>query len=127
MLLSISLRRIWSAHSSSRPDSRSLGDIWGITRVEMWADSINYGIIQHTGCLSHIPGFAVRARPYTKFDVKTRRKKCMSQDTIGQIRRWISEQELDAFLVTQPQNRSYLSGWLNDDTEGAGMLLVGMQ
>ncbi len=51
----------------------------------------------------------------------------MSQDTISQIRRWISEQELDAFLVTQPQNRSYLSGWLNDDTEGAGMLLVGAQ
>ena len=51
----------------------------------------------------------------------------MSQDTISQIRRWISEQELDAFLVTQPQNRSYLSGWLNDDTEGAGMLLVGME
>src|SRR5579859_3487178 len=49
----------------------------------------------------------------------------MSQDTISQLRKWISEQGLDAFLVTQPQNRSYLSGWLNDDTEGAGVLLVG--
>ncbi len=43
------------------------------------------------------------------------------------LRAWMSEQHLDAFLVTQPQNRSYLSGWLNDDTEGAGMLLVGQQ
>lgn len=41
------------------------------------------------------------------------------------LRAWMSEHNLDAFLVTQPQNRSYLSGWLNDDTEGAGMLLVG--
>jgi len=51
----------------------------------------------------------------------------MSQEPIEQLRLWIAEQELDAFLVTQPQNRSYLSGWLNDDTEGAGMLLVGQQ
>lgn len=50
----------------------------------------------------------------------------MSQDIINQLRKWISEQGLDAFLVTQPQNRSYLSGWLNDDTEGAGLLLVGL-
>ncbi len=49
----------------------------------------------------------------------------MNQDTISQLRKWISEQGLDAFLVTQPQNRSYLSGWLNDDTEGAGVLLIG--
>jgi Xaa-Pro aminopeptidase len=49
----------------------------------------------------------------------------MNQDTISQLRGWMSEQGLDAFLVTQPQNRSYLSKWLNDDTEGAGMLLVG--
>ncbi len=48
----------------------------------------------------------------------------MSQETIHQLRAWLIEQRLDAFLVTQPQNRSYLSGWLNDDTEGAGMLLV---
>src|SRR6266700_2227727 len=51
----------------------------------------------------------------------------MSQDAINQLRSWISEQGLDAFLVTQPQNRSYLSGWLNDDNEGAGLLLVEQQ
>ncbi|HEU5375067.1 MAG TPA: aminopeptidase P family protein [Ktedonobacteraceae bacterium] len=48
----------------------------------------------------------------------------MSQETMQQMRTWLTEQGLDAFLVTQPQNRSYLSGWLNDDTEGSGMLLV---
>src|SRR5258708_32632077 len=58
--------------------------------------------------------------------MNARRRKCMSQDIINQLRKWISEQGLDAFLVTQPQNRSYLSGWLNDDTEGAGLLLVGL-
>ncbi|HJT57669.1 MAG TPA: aminopeptidase P family N-terminal domain-containing protein, partial [Ktedonobacteraceae bacterium] len=51
----------------------------------------------------------------------------MNQDAIHQLRAWLTEQGLDAFLVTQPQNRSYLSGWLNDDVEGAGMLLVGQQ
>jgi Xaa-Pro aminopeptidase len=51
----------------------------------------------------------------------------MSQDSINQLRSWLDEKGLDAFLVTQPQNRSYLSGWLNDDDEGAGMLLVGKQ
>ena len=49
----------------------------------------------------------------------------MSQQAINQLRAWMSEQNIDAFLVSQPQNRSYLSGWLNDDTEGAGLLLVG--
>jgi Xaa-Pro aminopeptidase len=48
----------------------------------------------------------------------------MSQETLQQVRGWLQEQGLDALLVTQPQNRSYLSGWLNDDVEGAGMLLV---
>ena len=48
----------------------------------------------------------------------------MSQEAISQLRTWMVEQELDAFVVTQPQNRSYLSGWFNDDTEGAGLLLV---
>jgi Xaa-Pro aminopeptidase len=48
----------------------------------------------------------------------------MSQETLQRLRTWLTEQGLDAYLVTQPQNRSYLSGWLNDDTEGAGMLLV---
>src|SRR5579859_8203551 len=51
----------------------------------------------------------------------------MHQDTISQLRSWISEHGLDAFLVIQPQNRSYLSKWLNDDVEGAGLLLVGQQ
>ena len=51
----------------------------------------------------------------------------MHQDTMSLLRSWINEQGLDAFLVIQPQNRSYLSKWLNDDTEGAGMLLVGQQ
>ncbi len=51
----------------------------------------------------------------------------MSQDAINQLRSWITEQGLDAFMVTQPQNRSYLSGWLNDDLEGAGLLLLGQQ
>ena len=51
----------------------------------------------------------------------------MSQDSISQLRAWTTQHGLDAFLVTQPQNRSYLSGWLNDDVEGAGMLLVGLQ
>lgn len=48
----------------------------------------------------------------------------MSLETLQPLRTWLTEQELDGLLVTQPQNRSYLSGWLNDDTEGAGMLLV---
>lgn len=48
----------------------------------------------------------------------------MNNEMIQKMRTWLSEQGLDAFLVTQPQNRSYLSGWLNDDVEGAGVLLV---
>lgn len=48
----------------------------------------------------------------------------MNSQSLTTLRGWLSEQGLDAYLVTQPQNRSYLSGWLNDDTEGAGMLLV---
>ena len=51
----------------------------------------------------------------------------MSQETVQKVRTWLSEQGLDAFLITQPQNRSYLSGWLNDDTEGAGVLLVSQE
>ena len=51
----------------------------------------------------------------------------MSSQPLNQLRSWLASQGLDAFLVTQPQNRSYLSGWLNDDVEGAGMLLVGQQ
>ena len=51
----------------------------------------------------------------------------MNQEAINQLRTWMTRQSLDAFLVSQPQNRSYLSGWLNDDTEGAGVLLIGAQ
>lgn len=49
----------------------------------------------------------------------------MNQETMHALRSWMTEQGLDAFLVTQPQNRSYLSGWLNDDVEGAGSLFIG--
>ena len=49
----------------------------------------------------------------------------MKHDPTSHLQRWIKEHELDAFLVIQPQNRSYLSGWFNEDTEGAGLLLVG--
>ena len=51
----------------------------------------------------------------------------MSQESIAQLRAWIQKQGIDAFLITQPQDRSYLSGWLNDDAEGAGMLLVSQE
>jgi Xaa-Pro aminopeptidase len=51
----------------------------------------------------------------------------MSQDAVQKLRKWMIEQGLDAFLVAQSQNRSYLSGWLNDDAEGAGLLLVSQQ
>ena len=51
----------------------------------------------------------------------------MSQETMKQVRTWMSEQGVDAFLITQPQNRSYLSGWLSDDTESGSMLLVDQQ
>jgi len=48
----------------------------------------------------------------------------MSQESIQKLRLWIGEQGLDAFLVSQPQNRTYLSGWAEDSPE-AGTLLVG--
>jgi Xaa-Pro aminopeptidase len=48
----------------------------------------------------------------------------MSQNVLSQLRAWLAERGLDAFMVTHPQNRSYLSGWLNDDEEGAGLLIV---
>lgn len=51
----------------------------------------------------------------------------MSQESINKVRAWLADQGIDALLITQPQNRSYLSGWLNDDTEGAGSLLVAQQ
>src|SRR5258707_14177370 len=51
----------------------------------------------------------------------------MSEDSLSKLRTWMTEQGLDAFMVTQPQNRSYLSGWLNDDEEGSGLLLIDQQ
>lgn len=51
----------------------------------------------------------------------------MTNEKLQKMRAWLTEQGLDAFLVTQPQNRSYLSGWLNDDEEGAGTLLVSQE
>lgn len=51
----------------------------------------------------------------------------MSQNSIDQLRIWMKEQGLDAFLVTQLQNRTYLSGWFNEDDEGSGLLVIGQQ
>ncbi|HLX55529.1 MAG TPA: Xaa-Pro peptidase family protein, partial [Ktedonobacteraceae bacterium] len=49
----------------------------------------------------------------------------MNQESINQFRAWIAEQGLDAFIVSQVHNRTYLSGWFNEDGEGSGLLLVG--
>jgi Xaa-Pro aminopeptidase len=53
----------------------------------------------------------------------------MSQERerLQQFRTWVAAQSLDAFIVLQPQNRSYLSGWLSDDAESNSMLLVSQQ
>lgn len=51
----------------------------------------------------------------------------MSLARVTQFRAWLREQALDACIITQPQNRSYLSGWLSDDTESNSMLLVSQQ
>jgi Xaa-Pro aminopeptidase len=51
----------------------------------------------------------------------------MAQENIGQFRAWMAEQGVDAFIVTQAQNRTYLSGWFNYDIELAGMLLIGQE
>ncbi len=50
----------------------------------------------------------------------------MSKENINSIRQWMKEQSLDAFLITQPQNRTYLSGWFEDEAE-AGFLVVDQQ
>src|SRR5437763_10011356 len=50
----------------------------------------------------------------------------MSQESIQKLRQWIREQGIDAFLIFQPQNRIYLSGWAEDDPE-AGLLIVGSE
>ena len=49
----------------------------------------------------------------------------MKHESTSHLQSWIHEHGLDAFLVAQPQNRSYLSGWFNEDIEGAGFLLIG--
>ncbi|QBD78407.1 aminopeptidase P family protein [Ktedonosporobacter rubrisoli] len=51
----------------------------------------------------------------------------MSQESVTQLRRWIAEQGLDAFLVKHLQNRAYLCGWLNEDSEEGGALLLDQQ
>lgn len=50
----------------------------------------------------------------------------MKQENIHKIRAWMNEQSIDAFLVTEPHNRSYLSSWLEDEAE-AGLLLIGQR
>lgn len=50
----------------------------------------------------------------------------MAQTALSQLRIWMTEQGIDALFVTQPHNRSYLSGWLEDEAE-SGSLLVGQQ
>ncbi len=47
----------------------------------------------------------------------------MAQESLAQFRAWIAEQGLDAFYVSQPQNCSYLTGWLNDDEEACSALV----
>src|SRR5690349_9084806 len=53
-------------------------------------------------------------------------QQAMSQEKLQVFRTWLSEQGLDAFLLTQPLNCSYLSGWLIDE-EGASSLLIGQE
>lgn len=49
------------------------------------------------------------------------------QDSLTQLRAWIAEQGIDVFMITQPQNRSYVTGWLNDDQEGSGIAFISQQ
>lgn len=49
------------------------------------------------------------------------------QDIVTRLRTWIAAQDFDVLMISQPQNRSYVSGWLNDDDEGAGLLFVSLQ
>jgi Xaa-Pro aminopeptidase len=50
----------------------------------------------------------------------------MTQESINKVRAWMTERSIDAFLVTQPHNRAYLSGWFEDEAE-AGLLLIGQR
>jgi Xaa-Pro aminopeptidase len=51
----------------------------------------------------------------------------MAQESVQKFRSWIAEQGLDAFYVSQPQNCSYLTGWLNDDEEACSLLVSAQQ
>ncbi|WP_376793651.1 M24 family metallopeptidase [Thermogemmatispora sp.] len=48
----------------------------------------------------------------------------MKEESIAAVREWLRQQELDACLITQPHNRSYLSGWLEDEAEAAWLLVA---
>jgi Xaa-Pro aminopeptidase len=48
----------------------------------------------------------------------------MNHESINKVRSWMAEQSLSAFLVTEPRNRTYLSGWSEEESE-AGLLLIG--
>ncbi len=50
----------------------------------------------------------------------------MMQEIMSKVCLWIAEQGVDAVLVSEPHNRSYLSGWLEDEAE-AGLLLIGQE
>jgi Xaa-Pro aminopeptidase len=50
----------------------------------------------------------------------------MTQEIINKLCTWVDEQGIDAFLITQPYNRTYLSGWFEDEP-GAGLLLIGQR
>lgn len=51
----------------------------------------------------------------------------MNSNALDYIRLWLRRRRLDAFLVSQPENRQYLSGYTAGDgsaTESAGVLLL---
>ena len=48
----------------------------------------------------------------------------MNHESIHKMCTWMIEQGIDAMLITEPHNRTYLSGWLEDEAE-AGVLLIG--
>lgn len=50
----------------------------------------------------------------------------MQQEQIQKMRAWMAKKQFDAFLVSQPQNRSYLCGWLEDEADAA-LLLIDQQ
>lgn len=48
----------------------------------------------------------------------------MNQESMHKICTWMIEQGIDAMLITEPHNRTYLSGWSEDESE-AGLLIIG--